>query len=54
MVRKITRMDSAGSFETTFVYEDTVTGLGGGIHIPINQADDYEATIMCINKLFLK
>jgi hypothetical protein len=46
MVRSITRIDIANTFETTFVYEDSVTGIGAGIHIPINQADDFETTII--------
>lgn len=46
MTRTVTRIDSAASFTTTFHMNDSITGEGADIHIPINQADDYETTII--------
>jgi len=45
MVKKVTRIDRAGSFMTTFYLEDSVSGKGADIHVPIDQADSYETTI---------
>lgn len=46
MTRRVTRIDFAQTFETTFFMEDTTLGVGADIHVPKNQADDYETAII--------
>lgn len=45
MARKITRIDTAGAFETQFYYQDTTTGNGAYCSVPVEEADAMETII---------
>ena len=43
MARRVERIDHENSFMTTFVFKDG--NIASEIHVPVDQADDYEAKI---------